>query len=110
MDKGFPGNPQHDIGMERNTEIGNRVRIWEISGWLFGILLTMVGVLNLVLVHPVPGLGYLLLSFIYIPPANAYIKRVFGFSIPLTVKILLGIVLILFTLGVSDLGNMIDKL
>ncbi|MFD3003591.1 hypothetical protein ACFS7Z_24755 [Pontibacter toksunensis] len=79
-----------------------------IFSWLFGLAVLAVGVLNLILVHPVPGIAYLFLSIIYLPPANAILKEKFGFSVPLVVKILLGIVIIMFTLGVSDLGDMID--
>ena len=81
-----------------------------IIGWLFGIAVFAIGVLNLFLVHPVPAVVYMLLSLVYFPPANAVLKKNFGFSIPLVVKIILGIVIIMFTLGVSDLGDMIDKL
>ena len=81
-----------------------------MMGWLFGILLLIIGILNLFLVHPVPGIAYLLLSLIYLPPATAQLKTWFGFSLPPVVKIILGIVIIMFTLGVSDLGDMIDKL
>ena len=61
-----------------------------------------------VLVDPRPGVIYLLLSFVYFPPANAILKKRFGFSIPLVVKIILGIVIIWFTLVVSELGDMFD--
>ena len=60
------------------------------------------------LVHPVPGLVYLLLSLVYFPPSNAILKERFGFSIPLVFKIIFGVSLFMFTLGVSDLGDMID--
>ncbi|MBA3633449.1 MAG: hypothetical protein H0W58_11690 [Acidobacteria bacterium] len=80
-----------------------------IIGWIFGTVVFAISVLNVFLVHPVPGVIYLLLSFGYFPPANAILKKRFGFSIPLVVKIILGIVIIMFTLGVSDLGDMIDK-
>ena len=96
--------------MENKIVMHSRLNIWNISGWIFGIVVLIVGVLNMFLVHLVPGVAYLLLSFIYFPPANAYIRKKFNFSIPLVVKIILGIVLIMFTLGVSDLGDMIDKL
>jgi hypothetical protein len=78
---------------------------WDICRSFFAI-----GLLNVFLVHPVPGIIYLLLSFLYFPPANSILRKRFGFSIPLVVKIILGIVIIMFTLGVSDLGDMIDKL
>ena len=80
-----------------------------IISWIFGIIVFAIGVLNLFLVHPVPGAIYLLLSLVYLPPANAVLRKSIGFSIPLVVKIILGIIIIMFTLGVSDLGDMIDK-
>ncbi|PRY14386.1 hypothetical protein CLV24_104196 [Pontibacter ummariensis] len=79
-----------------------------IISWLFGTLVLVVGILNMFLVHPVPGIAYLLLSLVYFPPVNALLQYRLGFSVPLVVKIVLGIFLIMFTLGVSDLGDMID--
>ncbi|ALJ00916.1 hypothetical protein [Rufibacter tibetensis] len=81
-----------------------------LLNWIFGTLVLTIGVLNLFLVHPVPGITYLLLSLLYFSPAHLIFKRWFGFSIPILVKIILGLVIILFTFGVSDLGDMIDKL
>ena len=78
------------------------------AGWLFGALVLAVGIANLVLVHPVPGFAYVLLSLLYFPCANTALGKRFGFSIPGLVKLLLGIALVIFTLGVSDLGDMID--
>ena len=77
-----------------------------IISWMFGVAFFAIGVLNLVLVHPVPGIFYLLLSFVYFPPANAILNERLGFSIPLVVKIILGLVVVWFTLGVSDLAEM----
>lgn len=68
-----------------------------IISWVFGAAIFAIGVLNVFLVHTVPEVIYLLLSFVYYPPANAILKKRFGFSIPLVVKILLGIVIIWFT-------------
>ena len=86
------------------------LRTSHIIGWLFGAAVLAIGVLNLFLVHAVPAVVYFLLSLVYFPPADAALRKKFGFSIPLAVKIILGIFIIMFTLGVSDLGDMIDKL
>ena len=94
--------------MENKLVVNNRPNVWSISGWIFGMVVLTVGILNMFLVHLVPGVGYLLLSFIYFPPSNAYIRKKFGLPIPLLVKIILAIFIIMFTLGVSDLGDMID--
>jgi len=96
--------------MENRISMHNKPTIWHISGWLFGLVVLAVGFLNMFLVHPVPGIVYLLLSLVYFPPANAFLKQRLGFSIPLIVKITLGIILLMFTLGVSDLGDMLDKM
>jgi hypothetical protein len=81
-----------------------------LISWIFGVAVLTVGVFNLYLVHPIPGVAYLLLSLIFFPPTNGYLAKKFGFSIPMVLKIGLAIVMIQFTFGVSDLGDMIDKL
>ncbi len=96
--------------MENKLALPNRTTIGNVSGWLFGLIVFTTGILNMFLVHPVPGVVYLLISFLYFPPATAYTRKKLNFSVPLLIKMGLGIILILFTLGVSDLGDMIDKL
>ena len=80
-----------------------------ISG-VFGLIVFAIAILNLIFVHPVPGVVAVLLSVIYLPQSNAFLKQRFEFQIPLVVKIGLGLFIIWFTLGISDLGDMIDKL
>nr|WP_294934784.1 hypothetical protein [uncultured Flavobacterium sp.] len=82
-----------------------KITAFNISGWLFGLVLITIGIANLFLVHPVPGIVYLLLSLIYFPHINELLKEKFGFTIPLAVKIILGIIIMWFTLGISDLAE-----
>ena len=79
-----------------------------IASCLFALIVFAIGVMNFVWVHPVPGVVYLFLSLLYVPVANTFLKNRFGFQIPVIVKSILGVVIIWFTLGVSDLGDMID--
>lgn len=81
-----------------------------LLSYLLGSLVFVIGLLNLFLVHPVPGLVFILLSLVYLPQTNALLQKRYGFGIPPLVKIVLGIVIVWFTLGVSDLGDLIDKL
>jgi len=81
-----------------------------ILSWIFALLLFVIGILNVILVHPVPGLIYFLLSFLYSPPAGNFLKERFGFVVPRVIKIAFAILILMFTLGVSDFGDMIDKL
>lgn len=78
-----------------------------ILSWIFGVVFIVTGILNLFLVHPVPGIFYLLLSFIYFPPVVTLLKERLGFSIPLTVKVILGFVILWGTLAVSDLAEIL---
>lgn len=85
--------------MDKQLNFGN------ITGWLFFLVLLTLGILNLILVHPVPGIIYLFLSLIFIPPTNPFLQKKFGFSIPWALKVILGIVIVWFTLGISDLAE-----
>lgn len=85
-----------------------KITISNIISWILGIIVYTIGVLNLFLVHFVPGIVFLVLSFAFFPPINDELRRRFGFSIPVTLRVALGILIIWFTLGVSDLGDMID--
>ena len=77
-----------------------------IITWIFGIVFFVIGVLNVFLVHPVPGVFYLLLSFVYFASTHAIFKKRFGFWIPLVVKIILGLVILWVTLAVGDLAEL----
>lgn len=86
--------------------INSNSSVSSIISWIFGIAFFVIGVLNVFLVHPVPGVFYLLLSFVYFPPTNDVLMERVGFSIPLVVKIILGLAVVWFTLGVSDLAEL----
>ncbi len=86
----------------------NVLSISQLISWVLGVTVLVIGVANLVLVHAVPGIFFLLLSVLYTRQANSFFREKLGFRIPLAVKIVLGIMVIWFTLGVSDLGDIID--
>ena len=77
-------------------------------GWLFGVVFLVIGGLNAFLVHPVPGAFYLLLSTVYLPPAYAALSERTRLSIPLSVKLAVGLVVLWGTLAVGELVDMID--
>ena len=80
---------------------------FDVAGWAFGLLVLAAAVANLVLVHPVPAIAYALLSLVFLPPANRLFLG-WGLRIPVWLKVGLGISIVMFTLGVSDLGDMLD--
>lgn len=81
----------------------------ESVSWILGSLILTIGISNLVLVHPVPGLTIVFLSLLFFPPVNNLGKKL-GFSFPFGTKLILAFIIIWFTLGVSDLGDIIDDL
>ncbi|HEY1114295.1 MAG TPA: hypothetical protein VGE66_12070 [Chitinophagaceae bacterium] len=82
---------------------------FNIIGWLFGILVLAIGVVNTFWGND-PGFGIFLvvLSLVYFPPANVLLERLTGISIPLVAKILLGAFIIWAALGVGELFDKID--
>lgn len=97
--------------MNNKSEIimNNKLIVWNIISWVFGIAVFAIGVINVFWGND-PGFGVflLLLSFVYFPPANALLKEKTGFSIPLVIKIILGIFIIVASLGVGELFDKID--
>lgn len=77
-----------------------------IISWLFGIIVLAIGVLNIILIDPRPGIIYILLSALYFIPAKFIAKSKMGLMILKIFKIILGVIIIWFTLGISDLGDM----
>ena len=72
---------------------------------LLGLIFVVTGVLNIILVHAVPGIFYLLLSLAYLP--NEFLKSKLGFAIPLVIKVILGFVVLWGTLAVGDLAEIL---
>lgn len=77
-----------------------------IVSQLFGVIVFTIGILNIFLVDYRPGIIYILLSAIYFIPAQSITKNETRLKILKIFKILFGIIIIWFTLGVSDLGDM----
>ena len=85
--------------MEGRFNVGNT------GSWAFMGLLVLIGILNIIQVHPVPGLIYIAFSLIYLPYTNEFLKSRFGFTIPSWLKIVLGVLVMWATLGVGDLAE-----
>jgi hypothetical protein len=83
-------------------------RISDAISWILAVLVVTIGILNLLLIHPVPGMIGLLLSLAFFPPVNKLLLKRVGFTIPFTIKMILAATVFWFTLGISDLGDLID--
>lgn len=77
-----------------------------IISWLLGLTIMTLGGLNLILIHPIPGAVFILLSLLFLPPVENLFKKKLGFTVPFPALIFLALLIFWFTLGVSDLGEM----
>jgi hypothetical protein len=90
----------------KNTTVG-----WNIISWFFGLLVLAIGVINIFWGNDFGfGVFILILSFVYYPPANSFLKRRFGFSIHYSLKILLAIFILWAALGVGELFDKVDMM
>ena len=86
------------MAMDYKSTMGN------LAGWLFGGLVLAIGVLNTFWGNDQGfGIFLVLLSFVYYPPFNTLLKKWFGFTLPVVVKIVLGIFILWAALGVGEL-------
>ncbi len=79
------------------------IQIKDIFSWFLMILFITIGILNLIYIHPVPFVFYLVLSLFYCPPLGKLTRKYVGFSIPYIVKIIVAFVILWATLAVGDL-------
>ena len=96
-------NNKSELMMDYKTVAGN------ILSWLFGIIVMAIAVINMFWGND-PGYGIFIffLSFVFFPPATALLKKISGISIPLIVKIILGIFILWSALGVAELFDKIE--
>ncbi|QHL87632.1 hypothetical protein GU926_09350 [Nibribacter ruber] len=80
-----------------------------IFSGLFGLVVFAIGVVNTFWGND-PGFGIflLLLSLVYFSPVTNYIKHRIGFTVPVWLKIALGIFIIWAALGVGELFDKVD--
>jgi hypothetical protein len=97
--------------MDNKSEIAvnNRSILGEIISWFFGIAFLAIGLINTFWGNdPGYGIFIILLSFVFFPPVTDLFKKISGLSIPLLVKILLGVFIVWSALGVAELFDKID--
>lgn len=77
----------------------------DVISIVFGLIFLTIGVLNIIKVHPVPGIFYIVVSLLYFPPTNWFLKKKFKLSIPFGLKLILFILVMWPTLAVGDLAE-----
>jgi len=85
-----------------------KLKLWNRTSWILCSVFFVLSILNIFLIHLVPGIIYLLISLIYLPPFNEYLKARFRFTIPIVLKMALAILVLWFTLAVGDLMELFE--
>lgn len=78
-----------------------------LTNWIFFSVMIILSVLNIILVHTVPGLIYTVFGLIFFPPFNNLLKHKLKFSIPFNIQIILFVLIMWATLGVGDLAEIL---
>ena len=97
--------------MTSNSELikENQSILYSITGWIFGIIFLTIGLINIFWGNdPEYGAFILLLSLAFYPPVNSMLREKLGFSIPLFLKIVIGLFIIWSAMGVGELFDKID--
>lgn len=76
---------------------------WTIVNYFFAVLFLIIGILNAIIIHIVPGIFYILLSLLYFPFSCAFIEKRLNIKIPNWLKLVIAILILWGTLGVGDL-------
>jgi|GEM_PF-1455463 len=89
------------------TTAQNKFQLRIAIQWFFFVILLVVGVLNLVLVHPVPGIVYLFLALLCLPWTNTFLMEKFNFKIPFAVQIVLFLLFMWYSLAMGEVWEML---
>ena len=76
-----------------------------VASYAFAMVLVAIGIGNLIYVHPVPGIAFLLFAMVYVPPVSPWLEEKLGTRTASIAKFIFGFALLWFTLGISDLGE-----
>ena len=75
----------------------------------FSFIFSVLGVLNMIFIHIVPGLLYGIIALIYFPISSIFIKQKLGITFTRSAKIIYGATVMWGTLAVGDLMELFDS-
>ena len=77
-----------------------------VAGWAFGILILILGILNLLYGNDADfGAFLVLISFVFYPPVNQFVQNRFHFSIPVWMKVVLAVLLLWVNMTVGAIAE-----
>ena len=84
----------------------NAKLLYNSISWFVGFVFFMIGVLNILRGNdPFLGIAFMLVSFIYVPATNRFIKNKLGFSIHYLLKFILTVLLLWITMSVGAIAE-----
>jgi len=82
---------------------------WNLSDIFFSFIFFVLGALNIIFIHIVPGLLYATIALIYFPNYDILLKQQLGITFPRSAKIIFGAIVIWGTLAVGDLMELFES-
>ena len=76
--------------------------------FLFGSILCVIGILNLIFIHSTPALFYFMISIPFWPITDKIISNRFKIKIPFYLKLFVFLIVMWGTLGVGDLMELAE--
>lgn len=78
--------------------------IGDVISWFAGLIFLAIGLINSFWGNdPYFGLLIVLISFMYLPPVDDLVRKLFNFNVPLFLKVLMAILIVMASLGVGEL-------
>ena len=98
-------NNNTSSALKSNSIVGDAI------SWIFGILFLAIGVVNVFWGNDFWfGVFISLLSFVFFPPMNVFLKSRTGFSSPVIAKICVGLFILWASTGVGELFDKIEMM
>lgn len=84
----------------------SKTSLYNSVSWTVGFLIFIIGVLNILRGNdPYLGIGFMLVSFLYVPTTNQFIKKKLGISIHYLLKIILAFFLLWIAMSVGAIAE-----
>ena len=87
-----------------NITLGPR----EITCYLIILIFFAFGILNLIYIHAVPGIFYLVLALLYFPQTDQITSSLVGFTIPFWIKLIIALFVLWGSLAVGELWELAE--
>lgn len=88
----------------------NSIQIKDIFSGFLAFLFILIGILNMIYIHVIPGLFYMVIALFYFPPFVSWVRQGFSVTIPYFIRIIIAFLILWATLAVGDLVEYFESI